>query len=68
MCLIDCQICCSLIAFVYLSVCPSQLVLVIVLILAVVNLLGHPEVTANTYCKSRKLPNTDTQDCSTDLR
>ena len=27
-----------------------------------------PEVTANIYCKSRNLPNTDTQNYSTDLR
>ena len=32
------------------------------------NLLGDPEVTENTYCKSRNIPNTDTQDNSTDLR
>ena len=31
-------------------------------------LLGDPEVTANIHCKSRNLPNTDTQNCSTDLR
>ena len=31
-------------------------------------LLGDPEVTANIYCKSRNLPNTDTQIYSTDLR
>ena len=31
-------------------------------------LLGDPEVTANIYCKSRNLPNTDTQNYSTDLR
>ena len=30
--------------------------------------LGDPEVTANMYCKSRNLPNTDTQNYSTDLR
>ena len=30
--------------------------------------LGDPEVTANTYCKSRNLPHTDTQNYSTDLR
>ena len=30
--------------------------------------LGDPEVTANIYCKSRNLPNTDTQNHSTDLR
>ena len=30
--------------------------------------LGDPEVTANIYCKSRNLPNTDTQNYSTDLR
>ena len=32
------------------------------------NLLGDPEVTANTYCKLRNLPKTDTQNYSTDLR
>ena len=31
-------------------------------------LLGDPEVTANIYCKSRNLPNTDTQNYSTELR
>ena len=31
-------------------------------------MLGDPEVTANIYCKSRNLPNTDTQNQSTDLR
>ena len=31
-------------------------------------LLGVPKVTANVYCKSRNLPNTDTQNYSTDLR
>ena len=31
-------------------------------------ILGDPEVTANIYCKSRNLPNTDTQNYSTDLR
>ena len=31
-------------------------------------LLGDPEVTANIYCKSCNLPNTDTQKHSTDLR
>ena len=30
--------------------------------------LGDPEVTANICCKSRNLPNTDTQNYSTDLR
>ena len=30
--------------------------------------LGNPEITANKYCKSRNLPNADTQNCSTDLR
>ena len=30
--------------------------------------MGDPEVTANIYCKSRNLPNTDTQNYSTDLR
>ena len=29
---------------------------------------GDPEVTANIYGKSRNLPNTDTQNNSTDLR
>ena len=31
-------------------------------------ILGDPEVTANIYWKSRNLPNTDTQNYSTDLR
>ena len=31
-------------------------------------ILGDPEVTANTYCISRNLPNTDTQNYGTDLR
>ena len=31
-------------------------------------LLGDPKVTANIYCKSRNLPNTDTQNYSADLR
>ena len=31
-------------------------------------ILGDPEVTANIYCKSSNLPNTDTQNYSTDLR
>ena len=30
-------------------------------------LLGDLEVTANMYCKSRNLPNTDTKNYSTDL-
>ena len=30
--------------------------------------LGDQDVTANIYCKSRSLPNTDTQNVSTDLR
>ena len=30
--------------------------------------MGDPEVTANIYCKSRNLPNTDTQNYSKDLR
>ena len=30
--------------------------------------LGEPEVTANIYCKSRKLPNKATQNYSIDLR
>ena len=34
----------------------------------VLTLLGDPEVTANIYCKLRNLPNTDTQNHSTDLR
>ena len=29
--------------------------------------LGDPEVTAYIHCKSRNLPNTDTQNYSTDL-
>ena len=32
------------------------------------HLLGDKEVTANIYCKSRNLPNADTQNDSTDLR
>ena len=32
------------------------------------SILGDPEVTANIYCKSRNLPNTDTQNYSTDLQ
>ena len=31
-------------------------------------LLGDPEVTANKCCKSRNLPNTDTQNYTTDFR
>ena len=31
-------------------------------------LLGDPEVTANIYCKSRNLSNTNTQNYGTDLR
>ena len=31
-------------------------------------ILGDPEVTANIYCKSRNLPNTETQNYSKDLR
>ena len=31
-------------------------------------IVGDPEVTANIYCKSCNLPNTDTQNYSTDLR
>ena len=38
------------------------------LLMAFVKILGDPEVTANVYCKSRNLPNTDTQNYSTDLR
>ena len=30
--------------------------------------LGDPEVTANIYCKPRNLPNTYTQNYSTDMR
>ena len=33
-----------------------------------IHILGDPEVTANIYCKSRNLPNTDTQNYTTDLR
>ena len=32
------------------------------------NVLGDPEVTANICCKSRNLPNIDTQNYSTDFR
>ena len=32
------------------------------------NILGDPEVTANIYCKSRNLPDTDTQNDRTDMR
>ena len=31
-------------------------------------ILGDSEVTTNIYCKSSNLPNTDTQNYSTDLR
>ena len=31
-------------------------------------ILGDPEVTANIYCISHNLPNTDTQNYSTDLQ
>ena len=31
-------------------------------------ILDDPEVTPNIYCKSRSLPNRDTQNYSTDLR
>ena len=31
-------------------------------------ILGDPEVTAHINCKARNLPNTDTQNYSTDLR
>ena len=31
-------------------------------------MLGVPYITANIYCKSRNLPNTDTHNHSTDLR
>ena len=34
----------------------------------IIHILDDPEVSANIYCKSRNLPNTDTQNCSTDLR
>ena len=39
-----------------------------IMLLSKVSLLGEPEVTANIYCKSSNLPNTDTQNYSTDLR
>ena len=42
------------------TVCPSSSVPFYI--------LGDPEVTANIYYKSRNLPNTDTQNYSTDLR
>ena len=32
------------------------------------HILGDPDVTANIYCTSRNLPDTDTQYYSTDLR
>ena len=32
------------------------------------DVLDDPEVTANIYYKSRNVPNTDTQNYSTDLR
>ena len=32
------------------------------------SVLGDPEVTTNIYCKSRNLPNKDTQNYSTDLQ
>ena len=32
------------------------------------SMLGDPEITASIYCKSSTLPNTDTQNYSTDLR
>ena len=38
------------------------------LVVHLVYLLGDPEVTADIYCKSRNLPNTVTQNYSTDLR
>ena len=34
----------------------------------IVYILGDPEVNANILCKSRKLPNKDKQNYSTDLR
>ena len=36
--------------------------------LVILEVLGDPEVTENIYCKSRNLPNTDTQNYSTDWR
>ena len=33
-----------------------------------ISILGDPEVTANMYCKLRNLPNTDTENDSTDMR
>ena len=34
----------------------------------ILDILGDLEITANIYCKSRNLPNTDRQIYSTDLR
>ena len=45
------------IIFKFLAKCPVS-----------IDILSDPEVTANIYCKSRNLPNTDTQNNSTDLR
>ena len=46
---------------------PCGIHLVILLTLKI-NVLGDPEVTANIYCKSHNLPNTEMQNYSTDLR
>ena len=50
--------------------CSAKLLLVPILRTSIWRqpLLGDPEVTPNIYCKSRNLPNTDTQNYSTDLR
>ena len=44
---------------VCLFVCPCVCVLIYI--------LGDQEVTANIYCKLRNLPNTDSQNYSTDM-
>ena len=50
----------------------NSLLVIIILDLSIKSisrlLLGEPEVAQNIYCKSRNLPNTDTQKYSTDLR
>ena len=62
--------CCQTILFViYLVFMHLKPIYVMPTNLCVPNhVLGDPEVTANTYCKSRNLPNTDSQNYRTDLR
>ena len=43
-------------------------ILGLVTVFEVPNILDDPEVTENIYCKSRNLPNMDTQNYSADLR